>query len=98
MRSGKMTYQALMGFEGLHVRPRFQSDSCDRDSDSDRVRGLRLPPQGSVTAPGIAALFALSGASGLMLEVVWSRMLGWLLGATTWAVMAVLVAFMGGLG
>src|SRR5262249_19023816 len=45
-----------------------------------------------------AALFALSGASGLMLEVVWSRMLGWLLGGTTWAVMTILVAFMGGLG
>ena len=29
---------------------------------------------------GIIALFAASGASGLMLEVVWTRMLGWLLG------------------
>jgi len=47
---------------------------------------------------GIIILFAASGASGLMLEVVWSRMLGWLLGATTWSVMTVLVAFMGGLG
>jgi len=44
------------------------------------------------------ALFVVSGASGLILEVVWSRMLGWLLGATTWSVMAILVAFMGGLG
>ncbi|HKI18977.1 MAG TPA: hypothetical protein VKA15_13910, partial [Isosphaeraceae bacterium] len=44
------------------------------------------------------ALFAASGASGLMLEVVWSRMLGWLLGGTTWSVMTILVAFMGGLG
>ncbi len=47
---------------------------------------------------GVAILFVASGASGLMLEVVWSRMLGWLLGATTWSVMTVLVAFMGGLG
>ena len=47
---------------------------------------------------GIACLFAASGASGLMLEVVWSRMLGWLLGATTWSVMTVLIAFIGGLG
>ena len=47
---------------------------------------------------GIIVLFAASGASGLMLEVVWSRMLGWLLGATTWSVMTVLIAFMGGLG
>ncbi len=43
-------------------------------------------------------LFTASGATGLALEVVWSRMLGWLLGATTWSVMTVLVAFMGGLG
>src|SRR3954452_1957652 len=46
----------------------------------------------------VVVLFTASGASGLMLEVVWSRMLGWLLGATTWSVMTVLVAFMGGLG
>jgi spermidine synthase len=43
-------------------------------------------------------LFTASGASGLMLEVVWSRMLGWSLGATTWSVMTVLVAYLGGLG
>jgi spermidine synthase len=42
--------------------------------------------------------FAASGASGLMLEVVWTRMMGWLLGATTWSVMTVLIAFLGGLG
>ena len=47
---------------------------------------------------GVIVLFVASGASGLMLEVVWSRMLGWLLGATTWSVMTILVAFMGGLG
>jgi spermidine synthase len=47
---------------------------------------------------GIVILFVASGASGLMLEVIWSRMLGWLLGATTWSVMTILVAFMGGLG
>jgi spermidine synthase len=46
----------------------------------------------------IVPLFVASGASGLVLEVVWSRMLGWLLGATTWSVMAVLAAYMGGLG
>ena len=47
---------------------------------------------------GVIILFTASGASALMLEVVWSRMLGWLLGATTWSVMTVLIAFMGGLG
>src|SRR5690349_1300179 len=54
---------------------------------------VRLP------APvAVVVLFTASGASGLMLEIVWSRMLGWLLGVTTWSVMTVLVAFMGGLG
>ena len=47
---------------------------------------------------GVLILFTASGASGLMLEVVWSRMLGSLFGATTWSVMTILVAFMGGLG
>jgi hypothetical protein len=28
--------------------------------------------------------FAASGASSLMLKAVWTRMMGWLLGATTW--------------
>ncbi len=46
----------------------------------------------------ILLLFTISGATGLMLEVVWSRMLTTLLGATTWSVLAVLVTYMGGLG
>lgn len=46
----------------------------------------------------VIALFCVSGASGLMFEVVWSRMLSRLLGGTTWGVLAVLVSFMGGLG
>src|SRR5260370_41545540 len=50
-------------------------------------------------APGVVLLlFTISGATGLMLEVIWSRMLVSLLGATTWSVLTVLVAFMGGLG
>jgi spermidine synthase len=47
---------------------------------------------------GVLGLFLASGASGLMLEVIWSRMLGWLLGATTWSVMTILVTYLGGLG
>ena len=46
----------------------------------------------------VIALFCVSGASGLMLEIVWSRMLSRLLGGTTWGVLAVLISFMGGLG
>jgi spermidine synthase len=45
----------------------------------------------------IAACFVLSGATGLIYEVLWARMLGLVFGATTLAVSAVLAAFMGGL-
>src|SRR2546423_5277122 len=45
----------------------------------------------------IAICFLLSGATGLIYEVVWARMLGLVFGATTVAISAVLAAFMGGL-
>ena len=52
-------------------------------------------------SPGIlrlvAACFFLSGATGLIYEVLWARMLGLVFGATTLAVSTVLAAFMGGL-
>src|SRR4051794_11462168 len=41
--------------------------------------------------------FVLSGAAGLIYEVLWARMLGLVFGATTLAVSTVLAAFMGGL-
>ena len=45
----------------------------------------------------IAVCFICSGATGLVYEVLWMRMLGLVFGATTFAVSAVLAAFMGGL-
>ncbi|MDX6497539.1 MAG: spermidine synthase [Blastocatellia bacterium] len=45
----------------------------------------------------IAICFVLSGATGLIYEVLWARMLGLVFGATTVAISAVLTAFMGGL-
>ena len=45
----------------------------------------------------MAACFILSGATGLIYEVLWARMLGLVFGATTLAVSTVLAAFMGGL-
>ncbi len=45
----------------------------------------------------MAACFFLSGATGLIYEVLWARMLGLVFGATTLAVSTVLAAFMGGL-
>jgi spermidine synthase len=41
--------------------------------------------------------FFLSGASGLIFEVIWTRMFSLVFGATTLAISAVLTAFMGGL-
>src|SRR3982074_659156 len=45
----------------------------------------------------VAACFFLSGATGLIYEVLWARMLCLVFGATTLAVSTVLAAFMGGL-
>lgn len=46
----------------------------------------------------LAILFILSGASGLVYELVWTRELIFVFGGTTHAITTVLVAFMGGLG
>ncbi|MEZ0227755.1 MAG: fused MFS/spermidine synthase, partial [Planctomycetota bacterium] len=45
----------------------------------------------------VVAIYVLSGASGLVYEVVWSRLLALAVGAEATAVVAVLAAFMGGL-
>jgi len=46
----------------------------------------------------IYTLFFLSGAAGLIYELVWVRELIFIFGGTTYAITTVLVAFMGGLG
>ena len=45
----------------------------------------------------LAACFFLSGAAGLVYEVVWTRMLILVFGSTSFAISTVLTAFMGGL-
>ena len=45
----------------------------------------------------VLVCFFLSGASGLICEIVWVRLLSLTFGHTVWAVSTVLVAFMGGL-
>ena len=47
--------------------------------------------------PLVLLLFTLSGASGLIYEIVWIRQLSHLLGGTSYAISIVLAAFMGGL-
>src|SRR5258705_13612324 len=49
------------------------------------------------TVSVIGFCFVFSGATGLIYEVLWARMLGLVFGATTLAVSTVLAAFMGGL-
>ena len=63
-----------------------------------RTRALALTKTYSPrTLKLISICFILSGATGLIYEVVWARMLGLVFGATTLAISAVLAAFMGGL-
>ncbi|MFH2006336.1 MAG: fused MFS/spermidine synthase [bacterium] len=47
--------------------------------------------------PTVVVLFLLSGASGLIFETLWMRLLTTTFGATTFALSTVLTAFMGGL-
>ncbi|MHB8078997.1 MAG: fused MFS/spermidine synthase [Candidatus Krumholzibacteriia bacterium] len=49
------------------------------------------------TTGPVVLLFFLSGASGLISELVWIKLFSQLLGGTTFAISAVLAAFMGGL-
>ncbi len=54
-------------------------------------------PYSSKSLSLIGVCFVLSGATGLIYEVLWARMLGLVFGATTLAISTVLAAFMGGL-
>ena len=47
--------------------------------------------------PFVLLLFALSGVSGLIYEIIWIRMLSHILGGTSYAISTVLAAFMTGL-
>src|SRR5258705_1937027 len=61
---------------------------------SDRPRAARV----SASLPAWGALcFFVSGAAGLLYEVVWSKQLSYLRGNSLQAVAAVVAAFLGGL-
>src|SRR5512141_961755 len=51
----------------------------------------------AIAGPGLHVLYAVSGATALLYEVVWTRLLALELGHTTASAGAVLAAFMGGL-
>ena len=61
----------------------------------DRIESARAYSKTSLWLIGLC--FVLSGATGLIYEVLWAHMLGLVFGATTFAISAVLAAFMGGL-
>ncbi len=63
-----------------------------------RARNTAKPYQSKLFYLLIFGLFACSGAAGLIYEVVWVRQLTKVLGASSYAVSIVLVAFMAGLG
>ena len=60
-----------------------------------RLKGRRLRFDGTRTT--LILLFFLSGGSGLIYEVAWSRMLVTVFGGTVFAVSTVLTSFMAGL-
>ena len=64
---------------------------------TEASRRARLYTYSSASLWLIGVLFVLSGATGLIYEILWARMLGLVFGATTFAISAVLAAFMGGL-
>lgn len=54
-------------------------------------------PRAERLGPAFAALFIVSGACGLVYQVVWTRQLVTVFGVTAFAVSTVLVSFMGGM-
>jgi spermidine synthase len=63
----------------------------------NRVRTVPSASLPSWAFPFILLLFFLSGASGLVYEVIWTRVLLTVFGATLYAISTVLAAFMAGL-
>jgi spermidine synthase len=66
-------------------------------TDNSSADQSTLPVYSSRSLWLVGLCFVLSGATGLIYEVLWARMLGLVFGATTLAVSTVLAAFMGGL-
>src|SRR5450756_1956229 len=74
---------------------------CSRDPSGKPTRGqrLRVGQEARVRdrRTAIVAIFILSGASGLIYEVVWSRQLVLVFGNTTQAIAAILTGYFGGM-
>lgn len=83
---------------------------CHNHRASNRTERLLAESSAAITAarptvrsavdwvtPALAAIFILSGASGLIYQVSWVRLLSLTFGVTIYAVSTVVAAFMGGL-
>jgi spermidine synthase len=68
-----------------------------REQIDERKAERRARTQAHGPASALAVAFFLSGAAGLVHEVVWTRLLGHVFGVTEMAIATVLAAFMGGL-
>src|SRR6266566_1459206 len=66
-------------------------------SQTSDVRSVRTEPAAGHDTWLILLIFVLSGAAGLIYEVVWSRQLVLVFGNTTQAVSAILAGFFGGM-
>ena len=78
----------------LRRRGRTRSASTGRISSSRARRRDPVRPAGTLA---VLAIFILSGAAGLIYEIVWSRQLVLVFGNTTQAVSAILTGFFGGM-
>ncbi|MEQ8819583.1 MAG: fused MFS/spermidine synthase [Sumerlaeia bacterium] len=77
----------------LATKPSTQESQPDRPHRTAPAED----PLGGTRRFAIALMFLLSGAAGLVYQVVWTRQLTTMFGATLYAVATVLTAFMGGL-
>src|SRR5438128_3801695 len=77
------------------TRPRWKTSSCRRWKISRRRCASCMR---SSAARGYSLLFFLSGATGLVYELLWVRLLYQAFGSTIESVTTVVAAYMGGLG
>jgi spermidine synthase len=74
------------------------ADVVADEAASESDAGSEMQPAPSAGRPTIYVAIALSGATALGAEVVWTRLLGLMLGATVYAFSIILAVFLVGLG
>ena len=64
---------------------------------ADRLAGRGRAVSTGLVGAGVLCIFFVTGACGLVYEVVWQRQLRLVMGNTTYSITTVLCAFMGGM-